>query len=317
VNLALLLASRRGVSADDVRCSGIGYPEEQETAAFLRMFERDKDALRALGLVIEVRKTDDVERYAIDAAASFTRPIDLSAEERAAIRTVAASLASDAGFPFGEDLVIALGKLGASVEPADGESARLVDEAPAEQAAAARAFAAAIQACKTVAFTYTNSRGECRGRVVDPYGTFFNAGRWYVAGRDHGHDEVRVFALVRASAIEPNTTSPHTPDFERPDGFSIGDHALLSFEYGAGAQEAVVRVAPEVAWRAERATRGRGTLTADADGSAVWRVPIGDTRTLASWLIAEGPGWVPVAPQALVDSMRSGLEEVLSSHGSG
>jgi hypothetical protein len=48
VNLALFIAKAgpRGVTADT--CRGVeGYPGDQDVAAFLRMFERDKEQLRA------------------------------------------------------------------------------------------------------------------------------------------------------------------------------------------------------------------------------------------------------------------------------
>ncbi len=81
VNLALYLTkTSRFVSAEECRSAGLGYPEDQDTTAFLRMFERDKEALRASGIAIEV---DEDERYRVDRAGTFATAVELSAEEAA------------------------------------------------------------------------------------------------------------------------------------------------------------------------------------------------------------------------------------------
>lgn len=315
VNLALYLASSRSPkSADECRAAGLGYPDDQDDVAFIRMFERDKDALRAAGFVIDVVDDGDSDAYRIDAEATYARPLELSSAERASLRAVATAFADDPGFPFSEELRSATAKLGTSGDSGPLSSADLGRSAPAGQSADARAIAEAVQARKTVTFEYTNASGETRDRAVDPYGIFFRDGSWYLVGRDRYRDEVRTFAITRMSALDVNPARPRTPDFERPGDFDIRTAERLPFQYGATTFSARIRFMPETAWRIDRLARGHGTTQTLPDGSAVWTVEASDVRRLASWILDEGPGLYAVEPDALVDEIVAGLKRVAEAH---
>ena len=315
VNLALYLASSREyVTAETCRLAGLGYPDDQDTGAFLRMFERDKDALRAAGLVLDVRKVEDVEAYLLNATATFARPVALNPTELATLRAVAMALLDDPGFPFADDLALAVGKLGTASQAGPIAVANLVEEAPGDQAAIARQLAEAVQSRKRVAFDYTNAAGEHKSHDVEPYGVFFREGRWYLAGRDRALDEVRTYAMSRMEALSTNAVRPRTPDFERPADFDIHEHERLPFQYGPCAIPAVLRFDPDAAWRASRLARGRGELEEQPDGSVLWNVEARNLDRLAEWLIGEGPGILPVGPPELTDVLRTRLRQVIADH---
>lgn len=316
VNLALLLAStRQPVTAAQCRAAGLGYPGGQDDAAFIRMFERDKDALRAAGLVIDVTVAGDTEAYRLDAEATYARPVEFAPNEVAAITAVAAALAEDRDFPFKDDLALALGKLGASTHDGPLATTQATDHSSVSQSLYARALAEAVQTRKTVTFGYTNAKGESRSRTADPYGVFFRGGAWYVAGRDREINAIRTFAVGRIENLDVNPLRPHTPDFDRPAGFDVREHERLPFEFGDTTLTARIRFEPDMAWRADSLARGRGTLTALPDGSAVWTVEAADLGRLASWLVDEGPGILPVDPPELVAALGDGLRAVVSAHG--
>lgn len=316
VNLALLLAScPRPLSAEQCRSAGLGYPSGQDSAAFIRMFERDKDALRAAGLVIDVTDDDGTEAYRLNAEATYARPVELAADEIAAIRAVSAALALDPGFPFREDLAYALGKLGtAGAEGTLATTELAEDGGSAGRTLDARALAEAVQTRKTVTFDYTNAAGETRHRTVDPYGVFFREGVWYVAGRDRDADAIRTFAVSRIRDLDVNPSRPRTPDFDRPEGFDVREHELLPFQIGTTSATARIRFEPDAAWRAPGLARGRGTLDDLPDGSVVWTVPVADLERLASWLVDEGPGVLPVEPAELLTILGDGLRAVVAAH---
>ncbi|MDO8880449.1 MAG: WYL domain-containing protein [Coriobacteriia bacterium] len=316
VNLALYLASSRvPVTANECRSAGLGYPDEQDDATFLRMFERDKDALRAAGLVITVDRDDEAESYRIDAAATFARPVELAPDELAAVRAVAAALSADPGFPFTDDLALALGKLGTAGVAGPLATADLPDDTGDAQSHHARTIAEAVQTRKTLTFGYTNTAGEQKQHTVDPYGVFFREGNWYLIGCDRDLDAVRTYAIGRVAALGVNAGRPRTPDFERPADFDVTRHERLPFEYGLEQVAAQVRFEPDVAWRAERLARGRGTLRELADGSALWDVEAGDLERLATWIIDEGPAIHAVGPPELVYILETGLRAVADAHG--
>ncbi len=316
VNLALLLAScPRPLTAEQCRSAGLGYPVGQDDAAFIRMFERDKDALRAAGLVIDVTGDGDIEAYRLNAEATYARPVKLAADEVAAVRAVASALADDPGFPFRDDLVFALGKLGTAGTEGSLATTELVkDEASAGRTLDARALAEAVQTRKTVTFDYTNAAGESRHRTVDPYGVFFREGIWYVTGRDRDVDTIKTFAVSRIRHLDVNPSRPRTPDFDRPESFDVREHELLPFQIGPASATARIRFEPDAAWRAPGLARGRGALDDLPDGSVVWTVPVADFGRLASWLVDEGPGLLPVEPPELLTVMSDGLRAVVAAH---
>lgn len=314
VNLALYLAAApRPVTAEACRDAGLGYPDDQDDAAFLRMFERDKDALRAAGLAIEVVDGGATEAYRLSADATFARPVDFSSEEVSAMRAVAAAVAGDRTFPFRDDLALAMAKLGAGGAGPLATSPTAPEEP--EDRGEVQALAEAVRTRKSVAFEYTNASGVRRHRTVDPYGLLFRDGDWYVIGRDHAADDVRTFAVCRIGSPEVNASRPRSADFEPPAGFDARDHERLPFQYGGDLQAVLIRFAPGHAWRAERLSRGRGTIEPQADGSALWAIEAADLERLASWIVEEGPGLVPVAPPALLDVCADGLRAVVAAHG--
>lgn len=318
VNLALLLSSTSGyVTAEQCRSAGLGYPENQDEPAFLRMFERDKDALRAAGLVIDVAPDPytDVEAYRLDAQATFARPVDLDADELSALRAVAAALFGEPAFPFRDDLALALGKLGAANQEGPMAASQLAALKTADSGRVVRALAEAVRMRKTVTFDYTNSNGSRRLRSVDPYGLFFREGEWYLTGLDTDAGDLRTYAIDRVAELDVNPVRPKTPDFERPDAFDVREQERLPFQYGRDSIEVRLRFDPESAWRAERLSRGHGRIDVLADGSAVWTVEAADLHRLAEWIVDQGGGLHPVGPPELLHAMVEGLRRVIEVHG--
>ncbi len=320
VNLALYLSSTRTpVSAEMIRAEVFGYPAGQDEDTFLRMFERDKKQLRACGLMLEVVDLEGVPGYRLDAGASYAGDLELSEAERATLRAVAAALASDPGFPFGSDLAIAVAKLGGAQREAGGVAASapgaLTDEAPGAQGATAAVLAEAVASRKRVRFGYTNASGDESDRELEPYGVYFQDGRWYAVGRDTSREETRTFAVRRMRGVEVNSRKPAAPDFEAPSDFSVADHMLLPFQYGPGAIECELRFSAEDAWRAPRLSGGQGTLEAQPDGGAMWRVSAASLPRLARWIVENGPGITPVSPPELRETLAEGLRKVVARHG--
>ena len=60
--LAFLLTAGRPVSADEIRMTVAGYDQDNDEA-FRRMFERDKDLLRNMGIPLELAPTDAWEKW--------------------------------------------------------------------------------------------------------------------------------------------------------------------------------------------------------------------------------------------------------------
>ncbi len=219
--LAFLLTAGRPVSAEEIRLTVAGYDQENDEA-FRRMFERDKDLLRNMGIPLELRPTDvwEVEFGYVVPRDEYELPDPgLTDEERAAL-WLSAQVIRLGGQPSGPEALL---KLGGGAMSGAGEplAADLGDSA----ASLAVAFQG-ITERKSLAFDYRGRR-----RRVDPYGLLHQRGHWYLVAADGG--EVRAYRVDRGS--DYSVDGP-PQSFERPAGFRIRD-ALPSLPWQAGDED--------------------------------------------------------------------------------
>ena len=193
-----LLSTRRYLTADQIRQAVPGYPEQDEL--FKRMFERDKEDLRDLGVPLETglnHPFDDDPGYRIRQQAYELPELRLEADE-AAVLGLAARVWQRAAL---EGAVAgALLKLRAAGME-DG------DEHPIPQGIEPRlgtpepAFGPlweAVRDRRPVSFGYRAvGRSSSQQRRLEPWGVVNRHGRWYVAGLDTDRDQTRVFRLSR------------------------------------------------------------------------------------------------------------------------
>src|ERR1700754_160860 len=89
MNLVIaLLSTRTYISAERIRETVYGYSDSASDEAFSRMFERDKNELRDLGIPLEtgrVSQFDPTEGYRINRDAYALPAVELTAEEAAAV----------------------------------------------------------------------------------------------------------------------------------------------------------------------------------------------------------------------------------------
>lgn len=315
VSLALRLAkATRPVGWMDIRDEVVGYGSDQDYEAFIRMFERDKDALKKMGFVIRV--VDNA--YELDVTETYSAVIDLTPAETAAVRMAGAALLGDPSFPQHESLRLALAKISAEVAPVTTAApTRLADENPERQGESVSVLWAAAETRKRVTFDYTNSRGVSAPHELEPLGLFVFDGRWYLVGRDTARDEIRTYAVARMDNLTPNAEKPKHPDFERPEEFDVRSFVSLPFQYGAADTEFIstLRFAEDSAWRAPALAAGHGALTELPDGSSLWEVRTRDGGRLVRFVVENGPGLRIDAPAELLEDQRTGLAKVVRAHG--
>jgi len=201
--VVLLLSARRFLTSDEIRQAVIGYPEQDE--AFKRMFERDKDELRELGVPLETRPAslmDEEPGYRI-ARQDYELPeIRLTAEE-AAVLGIAARVwrsAELSGAAVGAMLKLTAG--GLTADASDEGLARPVGIEPrlTTQEPAFGPLWEAVRDRRPVSFAYRGAgRTNATRRELEPWGVVNRRGRWYVAGHDHAADPpgMRVFRMSR------------------------------------------------------------------------------------------------------------------------
>ncbi len=215
--LNVLIGAERPVTVERIREKVPGYPDE--VASFQRQFERDKAALREMGLAVEVLDLvgvyPPVVGYRIPGDQAYLRDPGLEPDELAALAMAASAIRLDGIEGSG-----GLWKLGGGPSPEHGDGivdlpadARLVD------------LFAAVAERRTARFTY---RGEQRS--VDPWRLDCVRGRWYVTGHDHGRTEARHFRLDR---VEGEVAVGPAGAFERPEG-GIEGVRMEAWQFGSG-----------------------------------------------------------------------------------
>lgn len=270
--LAFLLTAERPVTAEEIRTTIAGYDQSTDDA-FHRMFERDKDLLRRLGIPLELAPTDgwQVEHgYVVDPGTYALPDPGLTDEERTAL-WLAAEVVRVGGQVAAPD---ALFKLGGAPMTASGEPlAASLGEGTADLEAAFLAVAER----RVLRFVYRD-----RPRRVSAYGLVHRRGHWYVVGDDAG--VVKVFRLDKAEGV---SAGPETDAFERPQGFRAADFIPeAAWEAGGDDMVASVRFDAEMAWWAQRQIGNRGHVVALADGAIEAEIPVANAEAFIGWLLS-------------------------------
>jgi len=295
--LAFLLTTGRPVSADEIRLTVAGY-DQQNDEAFRRMFERDKDLLRNMGIPLELRPTDawEVEfGYVVPRDQYELADPGLTDEERAAL-WLSAQIVRLGGQPSGPEALL---KLGGGAMSGAGEP--LAADLGQSAASLAVVFQA-ITERRVLKFSYRD-----RARQVYPYGLLHRRGHWYLIASEDG--AIRAYRVDRGSKY---LAQGSTQAFERPTGFRLRD-ALPSLPWQAGEEdlEAVVRFDAEVAWWARRQLAE--PAAEQPDGGLEARIRVANPAALVGWLLAFEDHAEIISPDALrsqlIELVRGGSDE--------
>lgn len=199
LNLVIALAATpRRLTKEQIRSTVVGYGTAPSAEAFERMFERDKDDLRALGVPI-ITETDpifeDEMGYRIDTEAYALDPIDFTAEELAVL-TIASGMWRDSALSGpGAQGIMKLRALGVDV---DMDAIGDFVPSAGDPGGPFGALLDAIETRRAVRFNYrAASSGVESRRVVEPWRLVSSQGGWYLIGHDREREATRVFRLSR------------------------------------------------------------------------------------------------------------------------
>jgi len=260
LNLVIcLLSTRRFISAGRIRDLVPGY-ETDSDAAFHRMFERDKEELRDLGIPLETGTNslaDDETGYRIPPRDYALPEIVLEPDEAAAVGLAAQVWRSAAMSRAASAAVLKLRAAGIETEPSRaGFEPRVDATEPAFDA-----MLAAVSAGRPVRFRYrTAGERVAEDRDVEPWGLVFWHGRWYLVGHDRDRRDSRVFRLSRVDGAVSGTG---------PDGTVQVPPGLHLARMVGEAQPGDSRSRARICVRADRAhdLRREAALSGDGGGS--------------------------------------------------
>ncbi|MFC4121085.1 helix-turn-helix transcriptional regulator [Nonomuraea zeae] len=299
LNLVIcLLATRRPLSAEQIRQAVPGYDRDGDEA-FQRMFERDKNELREIGIPIDVVRDpwEDEPGYRIERQSYELPEITLEPDEAAVLGLAAqvwqrASLAEAAS---GALLKLRAGGV-ATDQPVGGSIGGTFGGGALELRVDTRdpAFPAlwdAVRDRRVVRFDYRASGSESvRSRTVEPWGVVSRRGRWYLAGFDRGRQAPRAFRLSRITGQVASVGRAGA--VEVPAGVDL--RAMVGFpDEPMDERVAVVRVR-------QGACEGLRTLArAVHQGTDGWdeaELVFSDPERLAGWMASLGADVEVVEP---------------------
>ena len=193
VNLTIALLTARSFVPKSVLREKVYGIHDDKNKAFDRMFDRDKQALRDLGIIIETGKA---ERYMVTEPgyriipSEFELPPVSFTPAETTVLMAAAQVWEDA-LPA-ESADRALTKLKATGVESDVESVVGLRPHIAASEPAWKPLWKAWLARSRVAFDYHGIT-----RQVSPYAVGYRYGAWYMAGFDATRDAIRLFKLSR------------------------------------------------------------------------------------------------------------------------
>jgi proteasome accessory factor C len=330
--ISYLMAERRPVTASEIRRDVEGYIAMNEDA-FARRFYADRSELEALGILLAVEKPVDgqveQETYSLPPENFHLPPVEFSDDELAALHTALQLL--DGEFAYAEPLRLALQQIAwGRPSPLTAPEQRTVAlgltgaAGGHELSQRLQKIETAIFRRKTIVFEYyTMQRDELGTRRVDPYQLLYQGGQFYVVGRSHEREAIRVFRLSRIRGkVGYATKSEH--DFQRPPDFDPRAYASrIQWQFGDPVGTATVWISRRIAWQIERHFGSYGQIrTADGEdraaddgsGDVIFTTEYANARQLIAWVLGLGENARVITPPELEDELRERLTLVIERH---
>ena len=305
VNLVIaLLATKRYLTKSEIFRTIEGYEGSSESME--RMFERDKDELRALGIEIEVSALDPLfedeigyrirfENYVMDHSGFTTNEI--------AYMSLAAQVWKEEA--LSEIAQHAMRKLAGLASPID------ISEIPAIAPVLINApkFLNEIIDCiskrRTIEFVYLDSEMKTQSRQVNVYSYFSFKGSWYFSGLDVRKMEIRTFKCDRI--VGDVSVSKGSKMYEIPKEY------IPSTESQENAYELTAQLLVRKGRGSQLRNRASKIVTAE-DFDAV-DVPYSSENELLSLVLWHLDDVQVLAPSVLRDSVIKSLKNVVMNHG--
>ena len=315
LNLVIcLMATSTAVPRSDIRERIPGYSDAASDSAFERMFERDKDELRSMGIPVDTvtDTSGEVVGYRIVEESYALQPSDFTVDERAAVAVAAQVWSRAAIAPVAGTALRKLESLDGA--PVDWVAADL--RGPVQLTASDAALLplmTAVRNARVVTFDYRTPReSDAQRRTVCPWGLRSTAGTWFLVGFDHDRDAPRTFRLSRMSGAV--TVTARAREHEPPADFDIS--ASVSDGFPDEAVTATMRVTPRRAAALRRLAVPTDGAT-DAFEADVITVSARSMEELVSLMCGAGADVVVLEPEAVITAVVEALTGLATRHAGG
>ena len=304
VNLTIaLLATKRYLTKNEIFRNIEGY--EGNAEAKERMFERDKDDLRKLGIQIEVGGLDPLFD---DEAGYRIRPENYALSLRdltptqVTLLSLAAQAWQDAAFAdLSQQALRKLTSIGL-----DTDSSQLPVLAPRLVGADENLRIAldALTSLTAIEFDYLNLQGIAQKRQLQVYGVQARRSHWYLIGLDTQKAAIRNFRVDRIHGSV--STAGKSQSYVIPENFEITE-----LEPAIETPVAVLQVRPGAGYQLRR----MASTIETADDWDLLELPIFDLDFITNLVLWHGEDVIVSSPAQLRISVISALEQVVKIHG--
>jgi proteasome accessory factor C len=169
---------------------------------------------------------------------------------------------------------------------------------------------------KTITFDYYSlQRDSLDARKVDPYHLLFQDGQFYLVGRSHERDAIRVFRLDRIRGkVAYATKAEH--DFKRPEGFDPRRYAnRAGWQFGDAVDTARCGSLTASPGRSSATTASSARSATPTTGSSS-ATPYADARQLASFVLGLREHAAVLSPPELVEDVAQRVARLRERHAS-
>ena len=321
--ISYLMAERRPVTAPEIRRDVEGYSIMNEDA-FARRFYADRSELEALGIQLAVEKPIDglveQENYSLPPENFHLPSIAFEDQELAALNTALQLL--DGEFAYAEPLRLALqqiswGRPSPLRAPEQRTVALGITGAAGGHEISQRLakIETAIFRRKTIAFEYyTMERDDIGTRRVDPYQLLYQGSQFYLVGRSHEREAIRVFRLSRIRGkVAYVTKAEH--DFQRPADFDPRRYAdRIDWQFGDPIGTAEIWISERIGWQIKRHFGRYGEILPAVGSGRVFVTAYANARALVAWVLGLGENARIVGPPELAEALRERVALVIERH---
>lgn len=291
VNLTIaLLHTRRHLTKSEIFDRVYGYDGSDEAKE--RMFERDKDELRSIGIAIDVAQLDpyfsDESGYRIHPE-NYSISLEGLDKEDIALLSVAVS-SFESSDPH---LHLRMNALAS-----DSDSFYQTPQLP-HHASEIEFLVDAIDKKVTLMFSYLNEEGVVEQRELEPYSLVSRTGFWYLSGRDVIKNSYRTFRLDRI----------------RGEIASLPKKPFIVQEYGEEEREAETILATvRVAKGSCLDLRAMASEISTDDDFDILSIPVVAEELFLERVLWHMDNAVILHPASLQEKIVTSLEKVISLH---
>jgi proteasome accessory factor B len=297
-----MMSTHRAISRSDIRDNVAGYEDVNSDEAFERMFERDKDELRSMGLPIETVADNmgDILGYRISPSEYEFVDLELTPNDLIVLG-VAAQVWDQAvlSAPAQTALRKIEAKYGKSVVAPPAELSGLV-RLQAQDVSLPILLRAAREK-RVVKFNYQNREGIQSARSLEPWAVICREGHWYCIGFDLTRNEQRTFKLPRIRGSVKLTSELHTAP--RPE------NPLMEIPKAHDQIIAKITIAPNGGAMLRRNATSC-EHTSDGDRLTVQ----GSLNDLTQWTLLALPDVLRIDSPVLADAVKVASQRMLDEH---